>query len=159
MDKNSIKNFAMRVSQSNPTELVVVTYDIILKDLSDANAAIDGGDKQSASASCRHAVRFVAELMSSLNLSVNLSLQLWSLYEYAQKCMIKASFSHNKEDIEAAAAVFRGLRSAFAEIAKQDKSKSVMQNTQSVFAGLTYSRGRLNELSYDPNQNSRGFLA
>jgi len=35
----------------------------------------------------------------------------------------------------------------------------VMQNSQKLTAGLTYGKGRLNEICVDPNEAKRGFLA
>lgn len=34
-----------------------------------------------------------------------------------------------------------------------------MQNTQQVYAGLTYGRGTLNEVFMNPNEYARGFKA
>ena len=55
--------------------------------------------------------------------------------------------------------VMESLHSAFAEVAKQDTSGAVMQNTQQVYAGLTYGKGRLNEVFMNGNEQSRGFMA
>ena len=51
------------------------------------------------------------------------------------------------------------LGKSFAEIAKQDKSAPIMQNSQKVYAGLTYGKNSLNEVFFDKNQASRGFKA
>ena len=40
MDKNRQKDFARRISQANRTELVVVTYDIILEEIANAKKAL-----------------------------------------------------------------------------------------------------------------------
>ena len=50
------------------------------------------------------------------------------------------------------------LCKAFEEVAKQDTSKSVVQNSQQVYAGLTYGKGTLNEVFMD-NEAARGFKA
>ena len=50
------------------------------------------------------------------------------------------------------------LGDAFEQLAKTDKSKPIMGNTQQVVAGITYSRSTLNE-SLMGNQTSRGFWA
>lgn len=159
MDNDAIKTYTMRISQANKTELVVITYDIILDDIAAACRAIDENCRDTLRRETSHAVRFVAELMSALNLTVPLSGQLWRLYEYVQKQLIAAGYSADRNELEAASEVILGLREAFAEISKMDTSESVMGNVQPVFAGLTYSRGRLNEVNLDPNQATRGFLA
>ena len=50
------------------------------------------------------------------------------------------------------------LRKSFEEVAKQDTSGSVVQNSQKVYAGLTYGKGTLNEVFMD-NEAARGFKA
>ena len=52
-----------------------------------------------------------------------------------------------------------GLKTAFEKVAESDDSAPLMENTQSVFAGLTYGKGSLNETDLDPNAANRGFLA
>ncbi len=182
LNKEEIKSFTLRVSQSNPTELVVVTYDIILKYIEDAKKTAAKIREASSSflgdvhtflgtsdelialrgeleASCKGAVRFIADLMSALDMQYEISSSLWRLYEFAQMRIIRAQYSYSEKELADAEDVFLALRSSFDKISKDDKSNSVMQNTQSVFAGLTYSKGKLDEISIDPHQSNRGFLA
>ena len=49
------------------------------------------------------------------------------------------------------------LCKAFEEVAKHDTSKSVVQNSQQVYAGLTYGKGTLNEVFMD-NEAARGLV-
>ena len=48
------------------------------------------------------------------------------------------------------------LREAFVEVAKSDKSKPLMENTQRVTAGLTYGRNNLIE-SLGAEETTRGY--
>ena len=50
----------------------------------------------------------------------------------------------------------RKLKDAYETISEQDDSGAVMENTQAVYAGLTYGRGALNESLADQG-SSRGF--
>lgn len=148
----------MRVSQGNPTELVVIVYDIILEDIKDAKAAYPD-DIDAYRSSLKHGLRFVAELMNTLDYTKTVSYRLLRLYEYVQRVMVRCDVRGNDEELDAANNVIAGLRSAFAKIAPSDTSGPVMQNTQKVYAGLTYGRNSLNETSLDPNSANRGFLA
>jgi flagellar protein FliS len=51
------------------------------------------------------------------------------------------------------------LKKGFVEVAKQDTRGPVMENTQQVYAGLTYGRNALNEVLVNANESSRGFRA
>ena len=71
-----------------------------------------------------------------------------------------ALVSGKKEEIEAAEKVLRKLGDSFREVAKTDESKPVMENTQRVYAGITYGRGLdLDETLVAPAMESRGFRA
>ena len=54
--------------------------------------------------------------------------------------------------------VIYGLKEAYEVLAIQDQSGPVMQNTQAVYAGLTYGKDDLTENMTDQGTN-RGFLA
>lgn len=158
MDKNKQKDFARRVSQANKTELVVITYDIIVSEIEDAVVSAGRGDKDAVRDSLGSAMRFLGEMMSTLDFRYGIAKNLMSLYEYVQRILVASHVSGEDRGLNDAANVLRGLRKGFAEIAAQDSSGAVMENTQSVYAGLTYGRGSLNEMNMTDGTN-RGFLA
>lgn len=158
MDKDRQKDFARRVSQANKTELVVITYDIIVCEINRAEECIKSEDKEGAREALRSALRFLAEMMSSLDFRYGIAKSLMSLYEYVQRVLVASCVSGEDRGLDSAAGVLKGLGSSFAQIAAQDNSGAVMENTQSVYAGLTYGRGSLNEMNMTDGTN-RGFLA
>lgn len=158
MDREKQKGFARRVSQANRTELVVVTYDIILEYIRDAKIAYTSNDIEEYRYSLKQAQRFLAEMMSVLDFSVTLSLQLMRLYEYAQRKLIASDVSGEPKDLDSVENVIKGLRKAFHEIADQDTSEGVMENAQQIYAGLTYGKGVLNEADVNPTASKRGYL-
>ena len=70
---------------------------------------------------------------------------------------ITSSFAGKDKGLDSAESVIGKLSSAFHEIASQDDSEAVMENTQQIVAGLTYGKGTLNEA--DMSAGNRGFLA
>lgn len=158
MDKELIKDFTRRVTQSSRTELIVVMYDVILEDAKAAKKAVDSGDYDTFKHDIKHAQRFVNELMSVLDFSIPISKELFSLYVFVNKSLVTAYYKKDKSHIDAAVMVIEKLRSAFAQISLEDKSGPVMANTQQLYAGLTYGKGTLNETYIDTNAN-RGFKA
>ena len=158
MVKEKQKDFARRISQANKTELVVITYDIILEEISEARKFRDMENLEDYRHAMKQAQRFLAELMSVLDFRYELSLQLMSLYEYVQRIFVKCDITAECSGLVSAENVLKGLRTSFEQVAKQDNSGSVMGNTESVFAGLTYGRDSLNEYSTAAGGN-RGYLA
>ena len=168
MKKERIQEFATRVTQGSKTDLIVIMYDIILEDIAEARRIIaEEPQKKSFGTPVReayrkellHAARFVSELMGALDYRYRLSYELRSLYVYAHKCLTEAAFSGETKKLSDVEDMMTGLKSAFVKVAKEDTSGPVMQNSQKLTAGLTYGKGRLNEICVDPNETKRGFLA
>lgn len=158
MDKEKQKDFARRVTQANRTQLVAVTYDIILEHLKCAKEYLVNGNKDEYRSELKSAGKFLAELMRSLDFKYPISVNLLRLYEYVQVVFVSSEISGENRGLENAENVLTKLGSAFATISKEDTSGPVMENTQQIVAGLTYGKGTLNEADMSSGTN-RGFLA
>jgi len=55
--------------------------------------------------------------------------------------------------------VLKKLLIGFEGVSKEDHSGPMMRNTQQLYAGLTYGKGKLNETYIDLNSRNRGFTA
>ena len=77
--------------------------------------------------------------------------------KFSGQRLIEASYEETDKKLEDAIPIFRELREAFSEVAKQDTSPSLMEHTQQLYAGLTYGKGTLNETLL--SGNSRGYKA
>ncbi|MGP1612134.1 MAG: flagellar export chaperone FliS [Catonella sp.] len=160
MKAESIKIYTRRVTSANKSELIVIIYDIIEENLTLAEEALANGDKESFSNELKQAVSFVKELLVSLDMNYEVSKNLASLYIYVSRCLNFALVSGKKEEIEAARKVIIKLGDSFREVAKSDNSKPVMENTQQVYAGMTYGKGlSLDETLLDAESMDRGFRA
>lgn len=159
MTKEKQKNFARRVTQANKTELVVITYDIILENLNMAKQYLTENNKDEYRAELKQAQRFLAELMSALDYSYSVSKNLLQLYAYSQRLLVSSECSGTDKGLDSVYSVISGLRKAFSELASQDDSGAVMENTQTIFAGLTYGRDSLNETDMNLGGTKRGYLA
>ena len=159
MNKEKQKDFTMRITQANRTELLVVTYEILIEEIKEAGEYYKNGNTEEYRRSLKSAQRFIAELMATLDFNYPISAELLRLYEYVQRVLIKSDISGEPYNLESAVNVIAGLKTAFEKVAESDDSAPLMENTQSVFAGLTYGKGSLNETDLDPNAANRGFLA
>lgn len=160
MKAESVKIFTRRITSANKSEIIVIIYDIIEENLALAKKALAEGDRETYRNEINQAISFVKELLVSLDMNYEVSKNLASLYIYVSRCLNFALVSGKKEEIEAAEKVLRKLGDSFREVAKTDESKPVMENTQRVYAGITYGRGLdLDETLVAPAMESRGFRA
>ena len=160
MKAESVKIFTRRITSANKSEIIVIIYDIIEENLALAKKALAEGDRETYRNEIKQAISFVKELLVSLDMNYEVSKNLASLYIYVSRCLNFALVSGKKEEIEAAEKVLRKLGDSFREVAKTDESKPVMENTQRVYAGITYGRGLdLDETLVAPAMESRSFRA
>lgn len=159
MTNELLKSYTKRIAGASKSELVVIMYEVILTDLNDSIEAIENGDSDQFESSLKHSKRFLKELMASLDYSYKISFELMRLYIYVNKLIISAMFQKNKGFIEDAIIIMNRLMNGFEVVSKEDNSGPVMKNAEQIYAGLTYGKGVLNEVSLNSNENKRGFKA
>ena len=103
--------------------------------------------------------KVVDQLLVGLDMQYEISGNLFMIYNHIKRTLISASVSMDKNELERVSGLLKRLRGSFYEVSKQDTSEPLMRNTQTVYAGLTYSKGGMgNEMSSD-NMTNRGFKA
>lgn len=158
MDKELLQEFTARVTQSNRTQLVVTIYDIILASLEDAKKAFAGEEKEEWRHSLERAQALVIELIDALDFQYGLSKELLPIYLFVNRKILHAMARNKVELLEGLDRVLLNLRNAFEEVSKTDSSEAVMQNTQKVYAGITYGKNSdLSEMYRE--EGNRGFQA
>ena len=153
MDNDAIKTYSYRISQATRSQLVVITYDIIIDYLNDA---INKKDNSEYKESLHMAMRGIDQLIIGLDMDYEVSVQLYQLYNYMKRLLISAQVSIDCDRINEVISMLQRLRAAFFEVSRQDTSEAVMKNTQKVYSGLTYSRFGANETAQDTLVN-RGY--
>lgn len=159
MERNKLQEFTFRTTQASRSELIVIMYDVILTDTKAARKALEREDLAAYERELSHAARFLNELMGALDYRFAIAHDLLSLYSYVNKTMIQARMKKDAALLDITDDILGKLRDAFKEVSAQDSSGPIMQNTEKVYAGLTYGRGTLNEALLDPNASRRGFMA
>lgn len=179
MKSESIKAYSYRISQASPAELVVIMYDMAIEYLNDGIAALEkNAHKENAGKeiqrdcaesvtqdaveefrkNLKYAKRVIDRLAADLDMQYEVSEELLKLYRIMDRYIVKASAEKDMRLIVTVCGMLSKLRNSFYEISREDKSGPIMQNTQQVYAGLTYSNaGNSNEYSKDP-VNNRGFM-
>lgn len=158
MKQEQVQDFTRRISQSNRGALVVIIYEIIFAYIKDAEDALADDNYEGFKEALAKAARGVDGLMRSLDFQYEISGNLYSLYVFAKETMAKAVIKKQTDELADAKEVLMNLYTGFKEAAKQDHSKPLMQNTQQVYAGMTYGRNHLTETFQEP-ESSRGFFA
>lgn len=156
MTKECKQQFTLRITQASKTDLIVILYEMILIYLEDAEKALAKEKVVEFRESLRKARGCLGELLASLNLDYELAARLLSLYLFCNRELTKADIRKDAEPLTYIRNVISQLKDAYQEIAKQDTSGPVMQNSQTVYAGLTYGKNSLSEELADQGAN-RGF--
>ncbi|MCR5309941.1 MAG: flagellar protein FliS [Lachnospiraceae bacterium] len=158
MNKDMIREFTMRVSSANKTEMVVILYDIAITYIGDAKKALAKGDKPTFRLEVGHIRNTVKELMDSVNTSTDIGLNLMRLYVFCNGELTRAFLDYSEEPLNHVYNTLSKLREGYAEVSRQDTSGPVMVNTERVYSGLTYNKKRLNEYM-SSSEGNRGILA
>ena len=145
MTKKELQEYSIRVTQSSKTGLVVITYEIITNYLESAKKAYDVEDIKDFIHNINKAKQFVNELSSCLDFKYKISLELFEIYLYINRVLVDAVIKKDKDQIDSIIGIIGKLKEAFSKISEEEKIGSVMNNTEKIYAGLTYSKGKLNE--------------
>lgn len=157
MQKEKIRQFTLRITESNRTELIAIMYDMMEAYFEDAVAAKERDGHEEFKKNVRSADRVLKELSDILDFKYEISANLYSLYEYCRKQLAMSIVRYDLSGIEAAEKVITSLGTSFRELAKQDVSEPMMKNTQKVAYGVTYGRSDITE-SQTADMN-RGYFA
>ena len=159
MTRSELNAYAMRVSQASRTELIVIMYEVAIKYLDDAIAALGNENTEEYRLNLKKSKAFVNELASVLDMKYEVSLNLLSLYTYMNNVMVRADINLKTEELIRVRGMLDKLRVSFVSVSAADKSAPMMKNVQQVYAGLTYSRNALNESCMNAADIQRGYKA
>ncbi len=144
------KDFTLRITQANRTQLTVIIYEICLAYLDDAIAGNDIQENIGRARKC------VDECKRSLNFEYELAEQLLHLYIHINKLLARAAVSGRAKPLREAARIVRNLRDAFQKVSETDDSAPLTQNAQEVYVGYTYGKTDVN-VSVGGDTQERGF--
>lgn len=150
------KEFTRRIAQATPISMITVLYDMTLVYLEDAKAAPRGEKKFVQE--IHHAQDCLMELLNSLVIKYEPAAALRELYLYMHRELSKAIVTGSVEPLAQPESILVRLRDAYLELEKTGSFEPVMDNTQQIYAGLTYGKKSLVESLAQP-VNNRGFFA
>lgn len=158
MTKEQKQSFTFRITQANPTEMVVILYEMLLSYVREGQEALEEGRQAEFQNAIRCARGCIGELMNSLNLKYEPAPALLGIYGYCVRRLTAASVRRNAEPLKEIEKLIAPVMEAYRQIAGQNTAGPVMNHSQTVYAGLTYGRNTLTENMTDQGFN-RGMLA
>lgn len=158
MTSEKKQEYTLKITNASATGIIVILYDLAIDYIKEAKACFDSGDHEEAKVQCTNAGRVLGDLIASLDFSYGISFQLFRIYEYISKEVSMAVIKNDPGALNEQVRLLSSLRESFEKLAENDDTGPVMTNTQTVYAGLTYGKGTLNE-STSYTDESRGFRA
>lgn len=154
---NELKQeYTLRITQANKTQLITILYEMLQIYMEDAKAANERNEREDFRESIRKARGCVNELMASLNFDYELAVNFLELYVYINRELARAEVRNATEPLENAGKIIDKLHQSYEKLQEMDVSGPVMENVQTVYAGLTYGKNNLNENLADQGSD-RGF--
>ena len=150
--------YTARISSASQSQLCVITFEILLERIDQALAC----DEPEAYASAVEKARLSLQtLMSALDMDNEIAQRLFQLYVFADKLLVRAYFAGDRTALSEARLIFEPLMLAYREAESADVPENnrqpVLNPSQQLYAGLTYTGGKLDE--YIDQDRSRGFKA
>lgn len=151
------QKYVAKIASATSANLVVINFEIILDYLQQSKQTIN--NEKDFEFNISKARQFLTELRCSLNMQYEISSYLLTMYNYVDRYLAKFLFSKNLNDLEEAEKVLKTIMSAFVEIEnKNDDKTKVMENTDAIYAGLTYGKNGMLSEFVDVKSN-KGFKA
>ena len=157
MTSEQKQQFTLRITQANPTQLVVILYEMLICYLEEMEEAVHNQDAVRFHESARGCRGCLNELLLSLNLDYEPAPQLQQLYFFCIRRLANAERKMEEAPLAEVKRVIQPLHDAYQQIEDQNTKGPVMNNSQTVYAGLTYDRNSLTENMADQGAN-RGML-
>ena len=157
MTKEMKQQFTLRITQANPTEMVVILYEMLLCYLGEARTSLENKDITGFKEAVRKSRGCLNELLQSLDVKYEPAPALQQLYLFCIRRLALGEAKKSEELLSEIVRVIKPLHDAYDQIAGQNPSGPVMNNSQTVYAGLTYGRNTLTENMADQGTN-RGML-
>lgn len=118
------------VTTASPGELTLMLYNGCLKFLGKAKLAIEQKHIEEKNYNIQRAQAIIAELMSTLNMDIEISKQMLPLYEYMNRRLVEANIQSDVaiiEEVEGLVTEFRDTWKEVIKITRQQQYGSAQQ--------------------------------
>lgn len=158
MTNEQIKDFTLRVTQANHSELMIILFDVEKAFIKDGITEYEAGNVDGYVKSIELAKKAHNEIMSGVNEEDKAGRNMLSVLRYIYKMLIASAIKRVPQELDRMLEMLDKFRECFVAIKAVDDPEPVMKNTHQVYAGLTYGRGTLNESVSMDGYSNRGFV-
>ena len=156
MKKEKKQEFTLRITRANKSQMIVILYDMVLVYLEDSLEAFEKKDYKEYRWNIERAEDCLDELLNSLHMEYEIAGILRGLYFFYKRELTTAAVQQKKELVLPIIQMIGELKESYEQISSQDTSAPIMENAQTVYAGLTYGKDSLN-VNLSDQGSSRGF--
>lgn len=154
----SKKDYVAKISNASPLQLIIINFEIIIDYINESKQYI-GTKNKNFDFNVKKSRQFLSELRYSLNMEYEISANLMSVYNFIDSQLAHYLFNEKIEIANHCINILNNILEGFKDIENKEEDKSsLMENTQQIFAGLTYDKkGNLEE--FIDTDTNRGFKA
>ncbi|OKP85805.1 flagellar export chaperone FliS [Paenibacillus helianthi] len=116
------------VQTSTPAQLVIMLYDGAIRFIRTGMEGLKNQDYEKTNLNLGKAQTIVSELMSTLDYSIEISKDLFSLYEYTNFLLVEANIHKNPEKAEEAIGYLTDLRETWLQASKLAAGQTEIAN-------------------------------
>ena len=148
MTNEQINAYTLRISQANASALTVITLELEITWIEEALAFLEREETEEFVRCIDKAQKAQQELMGVVNLKNTVALDVLTIFSYINKQLIVSKIKRADIELHRLIEMLNKLKNSFSVLAEQDASSPIMENSEKVYAGLTYGKGTLNENTF-----------
>lgn len=150
------KEFQNRIAFADKKELLLIHYDMILEELELADKSLVENKEGQMRNHMDLVFEMLKRMVEALDFQYEVSFSLLKLYQKINKDLIIGKSTLDRGMFKQARLLLEDLRQIFQDI-ESEESEPLIQNSEVVYAGLTY--GKNNRLTESVDFKKRGFKA
>ena len=120
------------VTTASPGELTLMLYNGCLKFLLKAKKAIEDQDIQEKNRNIQKAQAIITELMSTLNMNIDISKQMLPLYEYMNRRLVEANIKNDTTILVEVEGLVTEFRDTWKEVLKITRQQQYGRGTEQI---------------------------
>jgi flagellar protein FliS len=147
MTAEQMNVYKMRISQAGIAELTLIMLEIEMQWIKEAVEAYKEQKEELYLDSLKKAQSTQIELMNVMNMRNSVAVDVYSVFVYINKMLIESTIKRKPMDLERCVGMLEKFYKSFSAIAGTDNGGPVMEQSEKIYAGLTYGAGGLVESS------------
>ncbi len=157
MTSEQKQQYTLRIAQANSSQLVVILYEMFFDFVDEVILAVSEENSEAFYMSLDKAQSALSELIGSLHMDVDPAPAIYQVYLYVSGRLGQVRGTRKTSLLEDPLRLMKSLYETYKKDSEGDDSPPLMDNSQKVYAGLTYGKTALSE-NMDEGNGNRGFF-